>query len=75
MKTETETREKLKETIDKMKAIKADSESNLYGSPKKDNPMIRAGMMRESLILLDEVAILFWVLDEKIPKEVFDLTP
>lgn len=58
-----------------MKAIKADSESDLYGQPKKDNYMIRAGMMKESINLLNEAAVLFWVLGEKIPKTVFDLTP
>ncbi len=75
MRTEAEVREKLKQAIDKMTAIKADSESDLYGQPKKGNPMIRAGMMKESLNLLNEASLLFWVLGEETPKEVFDLTP
>lgn len=75
MKTETEIREWLNQVIEKMKAIKADSESDLYGQPKKNNYMIRASMMKESLELLNEAAVLYQVLEEKIPKEVFDLTP
>ena len=75
MLTETEIKEWINQVIEKMRAIKADSESDLYGQPKKDNYMIRASMMKDSLVLLDEAAVLYKVLEEKIPKEVFDLTP
>lgn len=75
MKTESEVREWLKQVIDKMKAIKADSESDLYGESKKNNYLLRASMMKESLDLMNEAAVLYQVLEEKMPKEVFDLTP
>lgn len=74
MRSEREIRARIEELKEKMKAIKADARTEIFGEPKYENHLLYCGLMIDVMNHYSDVAVLLWVLDEPLTQEIDILT-